>query len=164
MKIPNRRRAMTSGHAREVKVSGSQIKSTEIPKRPSAPIYSICESTPKNQPSRQMNVPSPAFLRRQLHRQKSRIKADTNRRRLLPKKLFDNPADNSVSQPNLEKINAKVTFFSQKVLTQPPNSLNLFFVASFMGVPFSFWGARRLEQILSGHGGSRILLLRCLGE
>ncbi len=33
-----------------------------------------------------------------------------------------------------------------------------------MGVSFSFWVARQLEQILSEHGGSRIRLLRCLGE
>ena len=32
------------------------------------------------------------------------------------------------------------------------------------GVPFSFWGAHRLEQILSGHGESQIRLLRYLGE
>ena len=33
-----------------------------------------------------------------------------------------------------------------------------------MGVSFSFWDARQLEQLLSGHGGSRIRLPRCLGE
>ena len=78
--------------------------------------YFVCKSTPKNQPFRQTNVPSLAFHRRQLHRQNSRTKADTNTQK--PHRITNISPENLIpisKPPNPNSTNRTVTKPLRKV-------------------------------------------------